>query len=206
MSNVIEKILDRENKLEDEKLLFGGDLYMFRHSLPPILINDSNVEDYQLKLKRISEIAKQFGGDITHLAAELYVLFNSELIPNAHIQQIATLALGKISCALLQIPDIEDKIENSIKNKEELNVEITGNDYCFIVVMLNDLLLSYLSMVNFIYIKNYLNDEFLNAIRDRLNFLLSHSYEDLRQTFKTVQCMALIFERINNEMKETTLH
>lgn len=202
MTKAFDAILDRHNKLEEEKTKFGGDTYIKRHQLPQITVSFKDWNEFKDDIEIIKRIGKQFGGDFSHLSAELYILYEMDLEENAKnpynlmIQHMAADTLGKISCALLQTGPLEDKIGHFFgDNTKDYDLLLNGDDYCFIALMLNELLFSYVSLINFLYIKRYLNEDFLNAIRDRLNFIISEQFESLRIRFKAAHVFSIVNQK-----------
>jgi len=201
----ISEILKRKAALEEEKILFGGEVYLNRHILPPITIDMDNNEDYRGYVSSIKHIAEQFGADCCHLFAELcylYKIMDEEDLKHPlklPIQQIGSHILGKISLAILQT----NKIQEILLENEEY--ELSGEDYCFIIIMLQDLFNTYCYMVAFLQRKQYLNDALRESIRERLMFLISGSFEELREMFLVAQSYDIIEKRME-EGKMNTIH
>ncbi len=198
-------ILNKKEQLEDEKILFGGEIYQYRHSLPHITIDLSNNEDYRMYVSRVKKVADQFGADICHLFAELCLLYNivdDSDIKNPvklSIQQIGSHILGKIALAMLQAKKIEEKILASD------DCEILGEEYCFIAIMLQDLFNTYSFMISFLSRKRYLNEQFIISIKERLTFLISGAFEELKEMFMVVQGYDSIEKTIDFN-RNNTLH
>jgi hypothetical protein len=188
---------------EIEKQLFGGNIYALSHKFPTLCIinNIDNKTDYNYHIEYftiyvnlIKGISDKCGSDLALLFSEVYNLYNIEdEIPNYNnvknkmIVDFCTESLAHISLALNQSEKIIEKINNNEKNKD-INIEISGKDYCFIVMMLNNLFYYYTTIINFIINKRYLNNEFISSISERLCFIVSEEFESMRRMFKVIEC------------------
>ena len=203
MTKTFEDTLGIQLKMEMEKQLFGGNIYAMAHKFPSLYItNDEGqntrdcdrLESFINYTKLINHIADSCGSDLALLFAESYKIY--EIYEN-HIDQhdskhkliieFCTEALAHLSLALNQSEKLLEKI-NSQDLNGEVNLEISGNDYCFIVMMLNNLFYYYTTIVNFILNKRYLNSEFIKSISERLCFIVSDEFESLRRMFKVIEC------------------
>lgn len=203
MTKTFEDTLGIQLKMESEKQLFGGNIYAMAHKFPSLYItNDEGqnprdcdrLESFINYTKLINNIADSCGSDLALLFAESYKIYE---IYEGHIDQhdikhkviieFCTEALAHLSLALNQSEKLLEKI-NSQDLNAEVNLEISGNDYCFIVMMLNNLFYYYTTIVNFILNKRYLNGEFVKSISERLCFIVSDEFESLRRMFKVIEC------------------
>jgi hypothetical protein len=214
MSNNFDTLLGTKKRVEGEKIMFGGDMYVKRHCLPEIHINSDNLKIYLGIIEKIDKIATQFGMDFALLSKEISIIFNLEKeegnVTQADIviQSVFHQALGTIACALEEINPLRKRIDKIFGKKpmeKENSIYLHGEDYCFIAKMLNELWPSYINLLNLIYIKRYFKEEDLLPIRERLSFILSNEYEDIRKYFKCVQCLDIIQQSEENP-KKFTIH
>ena len=203
MTKEFEDTLGFQLKMESEKQLFGGNIYAMAHKFPSLYITNDTEQDsldcYRLEsflnyTKLINHISASCGSDLALLFAESYKLYEIDEdtiihhdIKNKFIIDFCTEALAHLSLALNQSEKLLQKI-NSYDLNEEVNLEISGNDYCFIVMILNNLFYYYTTIVNFILNKQYLNIEFIKSISERLSFIVSDEFESLRRMFKVIEC------------------
>lgn len=200
-------------KREQEKQLFGGNLYEMAHKLPTIYItknikesvdgiqNTYNLESLINYTRVVRDISDSCGRDLALLFAELYKLYEigiDNILPNPQnmfintmITDFCTEAIALLSLALSQSEKLLE-ILNSDKDRNNLEIEITGNNYCFIVIILKNLFYYYSTIVNFITSKRYLNSDFISSISERLAFIVSNEFESIRRMFKVVECYKAI--------------
>lgn len=203
MTKSFEDTLGIQLRMESEKQLFGGNIYAMAHKFPSLYITNNTNQDsldcYRLEsfinyTKLINNISSSCGSDLALLFAELYKIYE---IYEDHIDHhdprhkliidFCTEALAHLSLSLKQSEKLLETI-NSYDLNTELNIEISGNDYCFIITILNNLFYYYTTIVNFILNKRYLNNEFIKSISERLSFIVSDEFESLRRIFKVVEC------------------
>lgn len=204
---IFDEKLSQESKIELEKQLFGGHIYTMSHTFPSIYItnNKDDVDNcYDLQsfinyTQLVHNIADSCGRDLAVLFAESYKLYEigdsaladhfyeHETFKNKMIIDFCTEALAHLSLALNQSTKLLETL-NSHKDVDDLNLEIPGKDYCFIVMLLNNLFYYYNTIVNFITNKRYLNNEFIESISERFTLLISNSFETLRRIFKVLEC------------------
>jgi|1185.fasta_scaffold00002_17 hypothetical protein len=190
-----------QNKIEEEKKLLGGTIYSKRFFMPHIYITPDNYDEFIDDIDILDKIGNQFGLDITDLFAELYLIYemdvdpNFEKIINATIREFSVTSSAKINLALIQIKELKKLLSSSKKT------EIIGDQYCFIVIMLQELLMIYTSFIIFIYVKRYLDDKSMEAIKERIDFIASYHYESLRKKFNVIHCFS-----ISENEKLQTIH
>ena len=206
MTKNLDPIILNISQEEMEKQLFGGNIYALSHKLPSLQIvyNTENKTDYNCDVKSftnyinlIKDISDKCGGDLALLFAEVYNLYhiedeitNCNNVKNKMIVDFCTEALANISLALNQSEKLIEKI-NDYEKIKDINIEfitIIGKDYCFIVMMINNLFYYYTTIINFIINKRYLNNEFIQSISERLFFIVSEEYESIRRMFKVIEC------------------
>ena len=183
MTKSFEDTLGIQLRMESEKQLFGGNIYAMAHKFPSLYITNNTNQDsldcYRLEsfinyTKLINNISASCGSDLALLFAELYKIYE---IYEDHIDHhdprhkliidFCTEALAHLSLSLKQSEKLLETI-NSYDLNTELNIEISGNDYCFIITILNN--------------------EFIKSISERLSFIVSDEFESLRRIFKVVEC------------------
>jgi len=203
MMKIFDEKIAKEAQLELEKQLFGGHVYTMAHKFPSIYITNNkddvdNCYDLQSFINYtmlINSIADSCGRDLTLLFAESYKLYEIENdlpdqqqnLKNKMITDFSTEALAHLSLALNQSTKLLDTL-NFYKNVDDLNLEILGKDYCFIVMALNNLLYYYNTIFNFITNKRYLNNEFIESASERFALVISTQFETLRRIFKVIEC------------------
>lgn len=203
MTKTFEDTLGTQLKMESEKQLFGGNIYAMAHKFPSLYITNDTEQDsidfYSIEsfinyTNITNRIANSCGSDLALLFAESYKLYE---IYEGHIDQhdsrhkliidFCTEALAHLSLALNQSEKLLEKI-NSYDQNSGINLEISGNDYCFIVMMLNNLFYYYTTIINFILNKRYVNIDFIKSISERLSFIVSAEFESIRRMFKVIEC------------------
>jgi len=193
----LDSLIKKKSQLEEEKILFGGEIYQHRHILPKIKIDMSNHEEYSILISKVKQVGQTIGSHIAHLFAELVILYqvtenNLKNPVSLSIQQISTHMLGKIAFAMLQV----DKLENILEENDDY--DMVGDDYCFISIMLQDLFNSYSFMLSFVQRKRYFSPEDINSIRNILNFFISSQYEELREMFYVAQGYTMIEKQLED--------
>ena len=205
MNEKFEKVIENKIKMEEEKILLGGSLYKNRNSLPSLIITPDNFNDLTNDLLMIQGICHQFSEDIVRLHADLFHDYGFNLdkdIKEDHpiyhlLNEIAVPIVAKLSLAQESAKDIENKL--SIDKQGTIH----GDEYCFISIALNELFAVYTSLLSLTLSRKYLDENYVNAIRERLSFLIHPQYEEMRQKFKVVQCN-IIAE--NEERNFKTIH
>jgi len=201
--------LHNKEKIEEEKILLGGNIYKNANYLPLIKVRSEDTASLREDLNIIDKIGKQFVEDIIRLHADLYIILacdqedNKDIPINRVMNEIAIQTCAKINLALEQVREITQIIADYNRNKP-LNIQLSGKQYCFISILLNELFMTYTSLIVILLSKRYIDEIYINAIRERLNLLMSAQYEQLRQKFQTVQCL----EFSNDSLKEPlmTIH
>lgn len=191
MDKKLETLLRNEKKMEEEKILFGGNIYKNINYLKSIRVTNENIDLLKENLNSIEKIGNQFVEDIIRLHAELYLILGGDKEDNNNnstsslVNEISIKTCSIINLALQEIRQINQMIVDcDAKNSD---VYLSGKDYCFIAIFLHELFMSYSSLVVILLSKRYLDESYVNAIRERLNLLMSIQYESLRQNFNTVQ-------------------
>lgn len=184
MNNPINFITD-ESQDELEKKMFGGDIYKKSHLLPIISIKKEQVDQFLDHVELIKDITEAFGRDLSLLFAEIYSIANPDKkeIPNTTLTEFCTHSLAILALALKQSQNLICK-----KSILQNDLEISGKEYCFITLFLNDIFYYYTTMINYIMNKRYLNENFLTGTRERICFIVSEEFEKLRKIFHVVEC------------------
>lgn len=209
LENELEKRIQNKSKLEEEKKLLGGAIYRVRHSLPNLIVNDDNFEIFIKDLRQIDKVCSQFGEDIVRLHADLHVAYemhleqNQESHINTIISEIAIPLCAKIHLAQYQARELLSFISKCEEDGVHDSANITGDDYCFIILMLHELFMIYTSLITLLLSKNYIDNNYIDAIRDRLFFMIHPEYELLRKKFNVVESI-----KISTMQEEliTTIH
>jgi hypothetical protein len=158
-------------------------------SLPPLRFdNQDDIGQFLADLDMIYQIALQFGGDFAHLYAEICNLYG--ILDKKDLDDPVK-ALLQIHCTGI-IETTAKALEEAKVLQEECALCYTScfvepDKYFYIFNLLKSLKTYYLSLVDLIYEKRYLNDEFIKAINERLAFIISEPFEDLRKRFKVVE-------------------
>ncbi len=215
MTQKLENILSRELQIEQEKQLFGGNIYAMAHLLPTIYITKDVKEEkegvnnhYTFELfinytYLVRDIIDKGGKDLSLVFAELFNLHGINIknscsdedyiFKNKILIEFCAQTQMQLSLALNQ----SEKLLETLKSYEDnnSNIEIYGKDYCFIVIILNNLLQYYSTTINFLSNKVYFNTEFFSDMSERLNYILSNEFESIRRMFKVVECYRAIEEK-----------
>lgn len=196
MSNYFSDVISKTLKNERDKETFGGEVYKSSYKFPSIIINHGNYEEYSNYLMAITKICDGMGPDITILFAEICNLYNmldeEANQKNSHIIEGCLHALAYISLCLEQSNDTLKYIEKTIGKGD---VILDGSKYCFIVLGLNSLLDTYAMLLKLLKNKNYFNIQFIDSIRERLMFIISPEFEQLRRAFKVVESYNTLEEK-----------
>jgi hypothetical protein len=200
IKNLTDFIFDKSQE-ETERQLFGANIYSSAHKFPSIYItnrkqdleyNEYNLESFTKYTKLINNISNNCGSDLALLFGEIYNIYKIDNESITLDQQIiidfCTESLAHLSLAMKQSDQLINNIETSFDNFKKSNYEIEGKDYCFIVMMLNNLFYYYSTIVNLIIQKRYLNIEFIRSISERLSFIVSEEFETIRRIFKVIEC------------------
>ncbi len=182
-------LLSHQVQLEQERELLGQDLNDVVDLLPDLVIDENNKLDYIDSFKQFIKLGNQFGEDISHLFAELCVVYdikNMDDIKNMEqhsIRMISTVILGQLGHGIKQAQYLLDMItpDNGVS-------KIPGNEYYMIVVSLMNLSSSYHGLITFHGMRVIFNETYLQGINERLFFLFSTTFEKMRLMFKVVEC------------------
>lgn len=172
---------------EDERVHFGGQIYKQRYDLPTIALVNEEVKKYERHLLNLENICKSFCDYIGHLFMDVCMIYNIKGIEdldneiNIILQRSMSLIMGRIGNAERQVKILRVALEG--KN----NYEIQGHEYCFIPLMLQDLLFTCNELLAAMFGKKYLDKDFIDTVNAINGFLISQAYEELRQAFKTVE-------------------
>jgi hypothetical protein len=189
-----------------ERKLFGGNIYSSAHKFPSIYITNNkedlehnvyNLEYFTKYIKLINDMSTICGEDIAKLFAEIFKIYNisedgiNHSTQDEMIISFCTEALAHLSLAMNQSGKLINLIEASfdpLSIRQQSNYEIEGKDYCFIVIVLNNLFHYYSTIINIVMQKRYLNTEFVRSISERLALILSYEFETMRRMFKVLEC------------------
>lgn len=207
------KFLNEKVDIETERQILGEALYNIKDEIPSfILEKDEKLEviSFMGWIKGFHTMCDQFGSDITHLFAELTLLYKIKEESDLEDEQKNSIRLnfliirGLLSHAMLQSHQIIEAVEDWDQDESAFqNFEIKGADYYFIPIVLNNLWGAYSMLLTFMIKKVYLNIEFIESIRERLNYLISPQFEDFRRTFKVAECWEI---KQKSEENPITLH
>jgi hypothetical protein len=195
--------------IETERKLLGEALYNIQDQLPSLVIEGE--EDKWIEhFKYAHNVFNQFGSDITSLFAELCVLYeiqNEEDIKDENKNAIRVSYLiirGLLSHAMIQAQYNIDILQTSIDNEDVVRItEINGSAYYFIPIVLNNVFTYYNMLLSFMLVRIYFNEEFILSIRERLLYLISTDFEDMRRNFKVAECWEV---KRKSEENKITLH
>lgn len=205
MKKDIDEAILRAAKAEEAKQLFGGEFYTKSYKFPALSISKENKDEenscyntdfFINTVSYINNIANSCGNDMALLMGELFILYgidiDNENLADVNPVQTMIILLAKTTFANLSFCSEQSdellKILVSYDFSNNAILEVTGKDYCFIALMLNELFYSYSTIVNFIIKKRYFNDEFIKSISKRLDLIISSEFDALRRIFKTIEC------------------
>lgn len=202
----------RAAKVEEAKQLFGGELYTKSYKLPSLHISKENEDEentcyntdfFISSVSYINNIANSCGNDMALLMGEVFILYGidttNENLVDVTQEQAMIILLAKTTFANLSLCSEQSnellEILGSYDFSNNATLEVTGKDYCFISLVLNELFYSYATILNFLIKKRYLNDEFIKSISERLDLIISSEFDALRRIFKTVECYREVEEK-----------
>jgi len=184
--NVID--FKRSQQEEDERALFGGEIYKRKHELPTIQIDNEHMSKYQQYLINLEDMGSTFTAYIYRLYAEVCHLYEIKDIDDLEdplkgfIQRETTHSIGKIGNAMIQIK----RLRIALEDKESYMME--GHEYCFIPIMLQDLQIVCNLLSSCIFARRYLDKELMDCINVISTYLISNGFEEMRQAFKVLEC------------------
>lgn len=201
MADEFNEAASKEAQFELAKSMLGEDIYEMSHRFPTIhIINDKenysfyNIESFITYTKTLQHIADSCGKDMTLLSAELFKLYelvqeDPDDVPqnNKEIAYFCSKALANLSLALTQCNNLIEKLDNYDK-EGEVNVEIHGREFCFIVMMLDNLFNYYSMFAKCLMHKRYIDKAFIDSLQERISFTISEEMEVLRSIFNVVEC------------------
>jgi hypothetical protein len=185
---------------EIQKIKIGGVIYEHCRSLPPIIINQDNKEEYQNYFESINNIANVSGSDLMLLFAEICTLVDGKIKESIQEEFLNPIAI--VAYAVKQSSDIISQLK---ENKGEFVLE--GYSYCFIVIFLSELFSYYAGFLNHLKMIKYTtsgmivkagsvaNDMPVSRMQSTLAFILSQEFESLREKFKVIECYKLAYNR-----------
>jgi len=208
MNKKFDEIVNAKEKLENERIQFGGIIYKNRNLLPSLIITEDNFHKIIDDLNMIQKICNQSSQDIVRLHADLFCHYgfydNHEKNQNspiyAIINEMSIPIVAKLGIAKENADDLEKKINTDIIQKKKST--IYGEEYCFISIILNEIFPIYTGLVSFLLGRVYFDENYLEVIRQRLDFLMHPSYEALRKSFKVVEILRII----SNPIDTVTVH
>lgn len=187
------QIFFAQNQEEIEKSIFGGNIYHSAYKFPKHQITKENIETFKNYTTLIKDISETCGREITLLFAEICLIYGVEdkeieeqSETNKFIIEFCTRSIGHLSLCLTQSENILNLI-NKYENKDK-TLEIEGKDYCFMVILLNNLFYYYTNTFNFIITKKYASEDFIKLMSERLYFITSEEFQSIRRLFKVVEC------------------
>lgn len=193
-------MIDLNINPELQKIKIGGLIYEHCHSLPPIIINQDNKEEYQNYFESINKIANVSGSDLMLLFADICTLVDGKITESIQEEFLNPIAI--VAYAVKQSSDI---ISHLKENKDEWVLD--GQAYCFIVICLSELFSYYSGFLNHLKIIKYTtsgmivkagsvaNDMPVSRMQSTLAFILSQEFESLREQFKVIECYKLVYNR-----------
>jgi hypothetical protein len=207
MNEKFENLIENKLKIEQEKILLGGNVYKNRNFLPSLVVTPDKFDGLIEDLTMIQSICYQFSEDIVRLHADLFHDYEFDKDTNEDhpiyriLNEIAVPIVAKLSIANESAKDIKHKL--SIDKQGT----IYGDEYCFIAIILNEIFAVYTSLLSLTLSRKYLDESYVSAIKDRLGFLINPFYEELRQKFNVVQCN-LATENLEalEELDSKTIH
>jgi hypothetical protein len=181
---------------ELQKIRCGGLIYEYCHSLPDIIINQDNSEEYLNYMKAIYGIA--ISSNLMLLFAEICTLVGEDT--RESIKEYFLDSLAVVGYAVHQSSELIAKLEG---NKD--NLILDGQSYCFIVKFLAEIFSYYCGFLNHLKMIKYTtsgmivksgsmeHDIPVGHMQSTLAFLLSEEFETLREKFKVIECYKLAF-------------
>lgn len=203
MTKDITSLILNNSQEEMERKLFGGNIYSSAHKFPSLYItnieqdlehNAYNLEYFTKYIKLINDMSSICGEDIAKLVAEIFKIYNlsekgiHQSTQDEMIISFCTEALANLSLAMNQSGKLINLIGSHFDHSTKSNYEIEGKDYCFIVIVLNNLFHYYSTIINLVIQKRYLNNEILKSISERLSLIVSYEFETMRRIFKVLEC------------------
>lgn len=193
-------MIDLSNNTELQKIKSGGLLYEYCNTLPVILINEDNIDEYKNYLESINSIASMIGSDLMLLFADVCTLIDDEAVES--IKEYFLNSLSIVGYALNQTSDILSLLKES---KDD--IILNGSTYCFVIIFLAELFSYYCGFITHLKMLKYTtsgmivkagstdNDIPVARAQATLAFLLSQEFESLREKFKVIECYKLAYNR-----------
>lgn len=208
MSKELDNLIDKKEKFDTEMMKLGGVIYKNRNLLPSLIITEDNLEKITYDLKMIQKICDQFSLDIIRLHADLFVYYGFNDNPEKHqaspiyaiLNEMAVPIVAKLGISKESADDLEKKVNAQVIQKNESI--IYGEEYCFISIILNEIFPIYTGLVSLFLGRVYFDENYLTVIRERMNFLMHPSYEELRKSFKVVEILRIV----SNISNSVTIH
>lgn len=210
MKKDINDLLEDKVDIEEERQILGAALYKVQDDLPSIIIDDESIEEWIQTFYVLKNICDQFGSDMTSIFAELTILHEIKELSDIKDEEKEAIRLtyliirGLLTHAMNQAQQNIDFLQTSLNNEHIMKAtEINGSGYYFIPIILNNLLSSYTTLICFMMKKVYLNSQFIDSIRERVMFLVSPEFEEIRMKFKVAECWDI---KRKSEENKITLH
>lgn len=205
MKKDFDEAMLRAAQLEETKQLVGGDIYKMLYKLPSLHISKTtegkengfyDVDSFISCLSLLTGIISSYGLNLSLLNAELYNLHG--INPNASPEIFDSFSdyekmivfMCKSNMDIMSIAHTQNEKLSEIIHSHDFSsdLEINSIDYCFIVVMLNNLFFMYSSLINSILLKRYLNKELIEKISEGFNLMICSDFDWVRRMFRVVEC------------------
>lgn len=185
--------ITHENMLEEEKRKFGGIIYEQSYRLATIKLstdknNKYNIYSFDEMIKFLSLRIDTTVNNLIIMFADLNEIYNMELELSKEdpvimsIKENMTMSLGQLALAGKQLDDLLIKI----KDKNE-KIEIEGQEYCFIYIVIYSMLNYYMYIFNLITDKKYISKKFMEDMNHTIASIISEEFEYLRKYFKVIE-------------------
>lgn len=204
---VFEELIKDETQLELEKQFFGGEFYTLSFGFPSLYIvnveedNCYNIKSFINYIKLVDDITEVLGRSMSLIFAEacnLYEIDSENLTTDnnsveSFILSFYLQSIAYFSMANNQAKKITEKINNYDIDKElnkDLNIEISGKDYCFIVTVLSNSFSYFLNSINLISNKPNFKRKVVHDICESISLTVSDEFRFISNVFKTTECQA----------------
>lgn len=194
---------------EQDMRMWGENVYIHSHRFPKIIINKENSEEYLNYFNVAYKIFDESSQYLLLLFAEICSLFEKHSPEEISLVNEATndYFLKALAICALSRKQSNDII-NQIKSTESLT--LSGENYCFIIMMLSNLLSYYSACIILIQKNKYIDNEIFVNYRGNLSsqdstlrrgaiisssnlslllsLTISKEFEELRKQFKVLEC------------------
>lgn len=174
-------------------------------TLPDITISIERLEQFKSDLEMLDKIANQFGGDVSHLFAEICLIYDI-MSPEALENEAKRLIRGYCLSIMGNLNHAMEEVKHLRSNVTYEEMIMQGHEYFQIYGMLRNLRSEYVSILGLINEKKYFTKEMLDSVMERLRFLYDIEFEELKGRFKVVEALRAASEAFGTIESPSIIH